>query len=268
MASTSGWFTKAIGLLAAAYSLQAPALNQYKDTQPAGLQLPSDLPVPETTLPTGVTIYGTPESTPVQELTKVVNEFPEVWKDTGTFADIPQEEWMKIPLRSDWESRIATKQARVYPLGIEDRKQVDKTFDELHEKRRMSWSKIATPFAYPVFVVWRTLPSGERKGRVVVDVRGLNQLALLDAYPLPLQSDIIALAQVCPYITVVDCASFFYQWRFHPSDRHNLTVVSHRGQEHFNALWDLKIVLPMYNAKLTSYFANTPGPGHISMISL
>lgn len=25
----------------------------------------------------------------------------------------------------------------------------------------------ATPFAYPAFVVWRTMPDGERKGRVV-----------------------------------------------------------------------------------------------------
>ena len=62
-------------------------------------------------------------------------------------------------------------------------------------------------------VVWRTLSSGKRKGRVVVDIRDLNQMALPDVYPLPLQADITALAQVCPYITVVDCASFFYQWR-------------------------------------------------------
>ena len=157
-----------------------------------------------------------------------------VWKDTGTFVDIPEDEWMKIPLRSDWESRMPKKAPRSYPLGTEDRKVVDKTFDELHELDRMSWSRLATPFSFPVFVVWRTLPYGERKGRVVVDNRILNQMALSDIYPLPLQSDIIALAQGCPFITVIDCASFFYQWRVHPSDRHKLTVMSHRGQEHFN----------------------------------
>ena len=134
---------------------------------------------------------------------------------------------MKIPLRSDWESRIPTRLARVYPLGIDNREVVDKTFDKLHEQDRMSWSKTATPFSYPVFIVWKTLPSGERKGRAVIDICGLNQLAQIDAYPLPLQSDIIALTQGCPYITVINSASFFYQWRVHPSDCHKLTVVSH-----------------------------------------
>ena len=141
---------------------------------------------------------------------------------------------MKIPLRDDWESRMPAKAPRIYPLGIEDKKLVDKTFDKLHEQGRMSWSTTSTPFSYPVFVVWKTLPSGERKGRAVVDVRSLNQISRTDVYPLPLQSDVIAVAQGCKYITVVDCASFFYQWRVHPSDRHKLTVISHRGQEYFN----------------------------------
>jgi len=81
---------------------------------------------------------------------------------------------------------------QVYPLGIKDRKHIDKTFDKLYEKERMSWSTTSTPFSYPVFVVWKTLPSGERKGRVVIDIRGLNQISRIDVYPLPLQSDIIA----------------------------------------------------------------------------
>ena len=92
----------------------------------------------ETVLSNGVTIFGSTNSLDVQELSKTVNEFPKLWKDTGTFADIPEDEWMKIPLRGDWESRIPTKGARVYPLGTEDRKEVDKTFDQLHELRKMS----------------------------------------------------------------------------------------------------------------------------------
>ena len=91
-------------MLAAAYSIQSPALDGYKDMQSARLQLQAEPPIPETVLPNGVTIYGTQGSEAIQELTKVINDFPEVWKDTGTFVDIPQEEWMKIPLRSDWES--------------------------------------------------------------------------------------------------------------------------------------------------------------------
>ena len=125
--------------------------------------------------------------------------------------ELPQEEWMRIPLRSDWESRISGK-AKVYPLGTRDKKLVDQTFDELHAQGRLSWTAGGTtPFTYPVFVIWRTLPFGEKKGRVVVDIRGLNQLTQPDVYPLPLQSDITSAVRGCQYITVVDCASFFYQ---------------------------------------------------------
>ena len=45
---------------------------------------------------------------------------------------------MKIPLRNDWENRMPVKAPRVYPLGTEDKKVVDKTFDKLHEQGQMS----------------------------------------------------------------------------------------------------------------------------------
>lgn len=131
---------------------------------------------------------------------------------------------MKIPLKSDWEQRVTGK-AKVYPLGAKDRDLVDDTFNELHRAGKMSWTNESTPFSYPVFCVWRNV-DGKRKGRVVVDIRGLNAITQPDAYPLPLQSDMLQLVTKCSYITVIDCSSFFYQWRVHPPDRHKLTVVS------------------------------------------
>lgn len=49
-----------------------------------------------------------------------------------------------------------------------------------------------------------------RKGRAVVDIRGLNVITQTDVYPLFLQIDMINAVKGCLYITVVDCASFFY----------------------------------------------------------
>ncbi len=49
-----------------------------------------------------------------------------------------------------------------------------------------------------------------------------------------MQADIISAVKGCIYITVVNCASFFYQWRTHLEDRYRTTVVTHRGQETFN----------------------------------
>ena len=178
-------------------------------------------------LPNGVTVYqGIPQ------LVEVVKEFPTVWQEGG-FADVPENEWMRIPLRSDWEDK-APKTARVYPLGAEARKVIDDTFDKLHEQGRMQWTIDSTPFSFPAFVVWTEKPDGTRKGRPVIDIRGLNAITRTDVYALPLQADLISAVKGCVYITVVDAAAFFYQWRVHPSDRHKLTVVTHRGQETFN----------------------------------
>ena len=190
----------------------------------------TDAPTPlaETVLPNGVTVYN---SDGLDSFAKIVEEFPALWQDTG-FAKMPEENWMKIPLKSDWEERVSGK-AKVYPLGAKDRELVDKTFDDLHRTGRMSWTNQSTPFSYPCFCVWKSV-DGEKKGRVVIDIRGLNAITQPDAYPLPLQTDIITAVRDCGYISVIDCSAFFYQWRVHPSDRHKLTVVSHRGQESFN----------------------------------
>ena len=186
------------------------------------------VPTPaDSVMPNGVTVYqGNPA---IQE---VVNEYPKLWEEGG-FADIPREEWMRIPLKADWEDNTP-KTARVYPLGRDAREVVNKTFDKLHAQGRLSWTSESTPFSYPVFVVWKTMPDGTRKGRAVIDIRGLNAITQADLYPLPLQADLIASVKDCEFITIIDCASFFYQWRVHERDRHKLTVVSHRGQETFN----------------------------------
>lgn len=135
---------------------------------------------------------------------------------------------MRIPLKADWKQNTP-KIAKVYPLGRDAKEVVDKTFDKLHEQGRLSWTTEFISFNYPVFVVWKAMPDDTRKGRAVVDIRGLNSITQADLYPLPLQADLISSVKDCRYIIVVDCASFFYQWRVHLNDRHKLTVVSHRG---------------------------------------
>ena len=47
----------------------------------------------------------------------------------------------------------------------------------------MDWVSDPMPFAYPVFIVWRTV-HGVDKGRIVVDLRALNCIAVPDSYLL------------------------------------------------------------------------------------
>jgi hypothetical protein len=69
---------------------------------------------------------------------------------------------------------------------------------------------VQTPFSYPVFVVFKIGYNRKRYSRVVVNLRSLNQIALPDIYPIPLQSNIIGAVYGSKFITVLDYASFFY----------------------------------------------------------
>ncbi len=90
---------------------------------------------------------------------------------------------------------------------------VDGEFNKMHSQGKMSWTTQPTPFGYPVFVVWRTVYRGDikeplRKGRVVVDIRGLNKISQTDSYPMPLQTDITAAVKGCSFISTVDATGF------------------------------------------------------------
>lgn len=101
-------------------------------------------------LPNSVIIYQSSKQA-VDQPSCLITEYDSIWYDKG-LAKLPEENWIKILLKSDQESRISRK-AKVYPLSNKDKEFVDKTVDELYELGRMSWSKNATPFSYPIFCV-------------------------------------------------------------------------------------------------------------------
>ena len=181
-------------------------------------------PALEHVMPNGVTIYGKPEA--AEPLAQLLDDHQDLFIDQGQTVDIPEEEWMPIPLKPG----VTSKPARVYPVGQKDKEVIDATFDKLHDQGKMSWSKQPTPFSYPVFVVWKDTPNG-RKGRVVVDIRELNKITENDTYPLPLQSEIIALLLGYAYLSTIDAVGWFHQFLVARHDRYKFTVVSHRGQE-------------------------------------
>lgn len=191
----------------------------------------SDTTPMETKLPNRVTVYGSTRD--MEELVKVVNELPDLWKDKGQ-AIVPEKDWMSIPLIDNWAEKYKPGTAKVYPVGPKDKAIIDEDFDKLHQQGRMSWSNDPTPFSFPCFVIWKTNPDGTRKGRTVVDIRALNKISVPDAYPIPSQEKILASMRGATHISTIDAASFFYQWPVKPEHRHRLAVVSHRGQEIFN----------------------------------
>jgi hypothetical protein len=117
-------------------------------------------------------------------------------------------------------------------LRLKDKKLVDQTFDDLQDKERLKFTTKFTSFSYFVFVVWKNV-NDKRKRRVVVNIRDLNAIILFDVYSLSLQFDVISVVKKCHFLSIINCASFFYQWRVHSENRHKLIVVSHRDQKIF-----------------------------------
>jgi Reverse transcriptase (RNA-dependent DNA polymerase)/RNase H-like domain found in reverse transcriptase/Integrase zinc binding domain len=193
--------------------------------------LPNDSTASERKLDNGIMIYGTPEEH--EALEGLVSEFDDIFQESDTTVDIPRDQWMSIPLKPN----AKVEASKVYGLGAKDRAFLDNVYDDLHAKGKLQWPTDSTSHGYPVFVVWRTVHHAgkdpKRKGRVVVDIRGLNRITEVDAYPIPLQSDIITAMRGCKHISTTDAVGWFHQFSVKEEDRHKLTVVSHRGQEQY-----------------------------------
>ena len=150
--------------------------------------------------------------TAIQAYTKLVNEFLTLWRNED-FINIPEDRWMKLALRNDWQSHL-TEKFKIYSFDNENKKVLDETFDELHKQKRLIWTTTSTSFFYSIFVTWRTI-NEVRKNRAVIDIRDFNKLLVSNAYSLFLQSDIISNLRECSHISVLNVISFFYQWRTH-----------------------------------------------------
>ncbi|KAI1213589.1 uncharacterized protein F4807DRAFT_456933 [Annulohypoxylon truncatum] len=73
------------------------------------------------------------ESTFGTKLAKLAESY-DVWTDKGVI-DLPEEEKMTVDLIEGWEKTY--KPGQMYPLGMEDRKFLDETFGDMHDKTKM-----------------------------------------------------------------------------------------------------------------------------------
>lgn len=167
---------------------QPPSNSPLQESR-SGVTVPSAKPFQETRLPNGIKVFG--DATVIEKISSLVNEFPSIWEFSG-FVRILPEHWMTVPLRDNWQSRLASIKPKVYSLGKKSNKLVNKIFDELQRQGRLVYTKIHTPFNFSVLVVWKPGADKKKKGQAVIDIRRLNELVVPDAYPLPLQANIIA----------------------------------------------------------------------------
>lgn len=102
---------------------------------------------------------------------------------------------MKVHIKPGWETKVSVIKLKIYPLGIKAKLLADETFDKMQHLGRLKYTISHTFFSFPMFVVYKTNAKREKKDCAIVNIRKLNNLVILNAYLISLQSNIIASVQ-------------------------------------------------------------------------
>lgn len=63
------------------------------------------------------------------------------------------EQWIKVHLKPEWQSKVLTIKPKVYALGINAKQLMDKTFDEMQYLGYLKFTSFYMLFSFPIFMV-------------------------------------------------------------------------------------------------------------------
>lgn len=89
-----------------------------------------------------------------------------------------------------------------------------------------------SPWSAPVWVVPKKIDaSGQKKWRIVIDYRRLNDVTINETFPIPLISDILDQLGHSKYFTTLDLVSGFHQISLNPADseKTGFTIINTNG---------------------------------------
>lgn len=121
---------------------------------------------------------------------------------------------------------------RPYRLPMTQRQEIDKQITKMLEEGIIS--PVNSAYNSPILVVPKKNTSDEKKYRVVIDYRKLNDISIGDCFPMPSITDILDTLGKCNYFTTLDLASGYHQIVVEPKDRH-LTAFSTGTNNHSTA---------------------------------
>lgn len=124
---------------------------------------------------------------------------------------------------------------RQYRFPVIHKDEINKQVNELLEQEIIKPSK--SPYNTPVWIVPKKADSkGNKRWRMVLDFRELNEKTVGDAYPLPNITEILDQLGGAKYFSVLDLASGFHQIKMHPTDRHKTAFSTPHGHYEFDRM--------------------------------
>lgn len=144
---------------------------------------------------------------------------------------------------------INTKQYRFPPVHKDE---INKQVADLIKNDIVSPSE--SPYNSPLWTVPKKPDSkGNKRWRMVIDFRALNEKSIGDAYPLPNITEILDQLGSSKYFSVFDLASGFHQIPMDKQDAHKTAFSTPHGHYQFNRM--------LFGLKNASHFSKTDKPG-------
>lgn len=132
----------------------------------------------------------------------------------------------EIPLTND----AKTVNIKPYRLPLSQREEINKQMNKMLEEGIIQNSNSA--WNSPLLVVPKKSTTDEKKFRVVVDYRKLNEVSIGDCYPIPNITEILDQLGKSNYFSTLDMASSYHQILIDPRDKH-LTAFNAGSSGHY-----------------------------------
>lgn len=120
---------------------------------------------------------------------------------------------------------------RPYRIPETLKNEVDTQINNLLKDNIITHSK--SPWNSPLLIVPKKSQSNEKKWRLCIDFRKLNNVTIKDNFPLPLISEILDQLGNSRYFTSLDLASGFHQVQMHPKDQEKTAFSTRYGHYEF-----------------------------------
>lgn len=144
-----------------------------------------------------------------QAIHKLISKFSHLFHDNNSQLTFTNK--VKHEIKTSDEIPVHTK---TYRFPFCHKQEVNSQINKMLEDGIIRHSQ--SPWSSPIWIVPKKADaSGQKKWRIVVDYRKVNEKTLNDRYPLPNIEDLLDKLGKCNYFTTLDLASGFHQIEMH-----------------------------------------------------
>ncbi|XP_076285579.1 uncharacterized protein LOC143211634 [Lasioglossum baleicum] len=187
-------------------------------------------------------------------VTALIEEFPDIFYLPGD--KLGKASNFKHSLHTTDEIPVNTRQYRYPPVHQEE---IKKQINGLLSEGTITPSN--SPYNSPLWIVPKKPDAqGNKRWRMVIDFRALNEKTISDKYPLPQITEILDRLGGAKYFSIFDLASGFHQIEMDPKDRQKTAFTTPNGHYEFSRMpFGLKNAPPTFQRLMDQVLTGLQG---------